>query len=198
MAVSIMIPINRMVFKRSIVPFVLVSLIAVYVPQMKGGVPDPHNPGLVADISHLIDVDEYEKHVAFQSAFSFIPLGSPPGSSKAVLSRTHKAVAYELSVRYVLGEDGLMADTGNQDVPVYSAGNGTASIPPFPLENLIAFFKDFEYNHVQDTTRIDPVTMMGLVPVMLVPGVYIMALFRIKQTHGKKKHILIYDKRIIA
>jgi hypothetical protein len=194
--VRIMTPANRGILNWNLIPFALVSLIALYVPQMVEGFYAYHNPERIAEPRYLIDPAEYEKHADFQASFSFMPLGVGEDRGRAYADQ------HELRYRrYVLGEDGLITDTGGKTPSSrdrYEAYEDT-EIPPFPLENLIAFLKDFEHTFSDDSSRIAAINMLGLVPVLLVPGVYIVTLFGRKQNHGKKRNIFIfYDKRIAA
>jgi hypothetical protein len=71
-------------------------------------------------LANLPTALEYQKHMVYQSAFSFLPLGADAG-------------AY---ISYYLGEDGLIAGAGN-------TGAIGWEIPPFPLERLTEFLIDY-------------------------------------------------------
>jgi hypothetical protein len=204
--VRIMAPANQGIINRTFIPFALVSLMSIYIPQMIEGIYAYHNPELIADHRYLIDPAEYEKHAAFQASFSFIPLGTKGDLSQAQPDRDrfYPNQPYEFRYgRYLLGEDGLIADAGGKinsdNDPVYYEVYTYKDIPPFPLEKLITFLKDFEHTYMKDTSQIATINIMGLVPILLVPGVYIIVLWGLKQNHGKKKNSLVYhDKRIAA
>ena len=176
---------NRRASNGTVIPFALVSLMALYIPSMMG-IQAYHAPGPVADPRYFIDPADYKRHLAFQESFSFIPLG---------LSRSDEDSRLGYA-RYRLGEDGLIAGSG-EHTSMYPLDENR-EIPPFPLEDLIAFLRDFKYTGPKNTSHIPGIPMMGLVPILVVLGVYSMALFQVTQ-QGKHKHLLVYhDKRIAA
>ncbi|MDR2485121.1 MAG: hypothetical protein LBD55_06980 [Treponema sp.] len=176
---------NRRAGNGTVIPFALVSLMALYIPSIMG-IQAYHAPGPAADPRYFIDPADYKRHLAFQRSFSFIPLG---------LSRSDEDSRLGYA-RYRLGEDGLIAGSGEY-ASMYPLDENR-EIPPFPLEDLIAFLRDFKYTGPKNTGHIPAIPMMGLVPVLVVLGVYSMALFQVTQ-QGKHKHLLVYhDKRIAA
>jgi hypothetical protein len=115
MQVRIMAPANQGIINRTFIPFALVSLMSMYIPQMIEGIYAYHNPALIADHRYLINPIEYEEHAAFQASFSFIPLGTKGDLSQAQpdRDRSYPNQSYECRYgRYLLGEDGLIADAG--------------------------------------------------------------------------------------
>jgi hypothetical protein len=200
MPVRIMEATNWGRINRTLIPFALASLAALYGPQMSEGLRTYHDPGFIADPRYLIDAAAYETHAAYQVSFSFIPLGRGPEPSLPVVNYR----------QYRLGEDGLIAEefsTGAEgDPPPSLAGEypyGEPVIPPFPLEDLIAFLEGFshttggELNGVT-ALRIISLSMLGLVLFLMAPGVYRRGLRWYTQRAGKKKHILVYNEKRIA
>lgn len=115
------------------VPFVLVSLMALYIPSVKNEATEGGGAG-ATDSRYFVDAAEYESHLAFQSSFSFVPLGTVSPADRS--ARAGYA-------RYRLGEDGLIADADRDALPAPQGENPAA--PPFPLAGLIAFLTDFKY-----------------------------------------------------
>jgi hypothetical protein len=68
-------------------------------------------------LANLPAASDYEAHMAFQSSFSFMPLGRGSGQY----------------MEYILGEDGLIAGIFESDI------KNQWEIPVFPLERLIEF-----------------------------------------------------------
>ncbi|MDR2519072.1 MAG: hypothetical protein LBD13_06635 [Spirochaetaceae bacterium] len=120
----------------SALPFALVSLMALYIPSMED-MQAYRAPGALGDNRYFVDSADYERHLAFQRSFSFVPLG---------LSHTDMPDPSGYA-RYSLGEDGLIADPKADSGVVPQ--DEDREVPPFPLEDLIGFLKDFKYAPVK-------------------------------------------------
>ncbi|MDR0628081.1 MAG: hypothetical protein LBG24_00245 [Treponema sp.] len=184
-------PINR-----TILPFALVALVALYGPWLYEGLHAYHDPGFIADSRYLIDTGVYENHARYQASFSLIPLGSgkdldhpqrgdPPGS-------TYR--------QYRLGADGLIAGMGGYE-QVLSPDDDPV-IPPFPLEDLIAFLEGFRHTGGGQPSRMKMLTvtslnMIGFLVLLMASGVYSTVLSWFKQT-GKKRNSMVYNEKRIA
>ena len=109
-----------------LLPFALISLIALFLPQTTPVLNSPIDP------SYLISQEEYERHMAFQSSFSYRPMYNDQTSFQA-LNQTEY-------LRYYLGDDGLIAGSiENRDE------NGLSETgQSFPLEKLMDFL--IKYN----------------------------------------------------
>ncbi|MDR2150705.1 MAG: hypothetical protein LBO67_07850 [Spirochaetaceae bacterium] len=110
---------------RLVMPLSAVVLLALFIPLV---VSEP--AALIEEFdfispASLIDPIEYEAHAFFQSTFSLFPLGT------SITER--KEQQYK---RYALGSDGLIA--ASEDTALSYA------IPPFPLEALMGFLKNYQ------------------------------------------------------
>ncbi|MDR2535594.1 MAG: hypothetical protein LBD29_06130 [Treponema sp.] len=164
-----------------ILPFALVSLTALS-PLIERTY---HAPGPLADPRCFVNAEDYTKHLDFQRSFSFIPLRLSNADEQNKLSYT----------QYVLGEDGLItqsAELGSEDYYYKKA-----EIPLFPLEDLIAFLRDFKHTDTQDTGLVFMIIMKVLIPVLLVLGEYMM-IVQIRPQREKKTFLVYNDKRIAA
>jgi hypothetical protein len=168
-------------FSRLMAPFALASLASLFLPSLilaaghgagrGNGLPSQAEPP-----GEVISPKEYEAHVAFQASFSLKPFrtgGETPDPGPYL--------------RYHRGIDGLIGD--------YSAleDAGAGEIPPFPLEDLMDFLARRKYAPAPANTPEDRL------PVFAVLLLCIPVFLQMRQKHGKKKGILIYnDKRIAA
>jgi hypothetical protein len=122
-----------------------------------------------------LNAGHYREHAAFQQAFPYAPLdaGGAP------------------YLRYVLAGDGLI-DGNNSGEPVFE---DPATIPPFPLDSLIAFLEDYAY------TDIGPVSFDEgeLICPFVVLGLCVPLLFRDRRERRIRGQLSMYiDKRIAA
>lgn len=131
---------GRSIRNGSVVPFAVVSFMALYAPIG----PVYHEP----EPYRSLDAADYERHLAFQRSFSFTPLSH---------ERTGE---YR---RYRLGEDGLIS--GVSPYP-----QDEAEIPPFPLETLIAFFNDFKHTDMRKSKPDLALIIPSLSLLLLTPG----------------------------
>ncbi|MDR0723515.1 MAG: hypothetical protein LBF75_12140 [Treponema sp.] len=184
-------PINR-----TILPFALVALVALYGPWLYEGLHAYHDPEFIADPRYLIDTRVYENHAQYQASFSVIPLGSSKD-----MDHPQRGDLLELAYRqYRLGEDGLIAGMGGHEQTL-SPDDGPV-IPPFPLEDLIAFLEGFRHTGGGQPSRMKMLTvtslnMIGFLLLLMVPGVYSTVLSWFKQT-GKKRNSVVYNEKRIA
>jgi hypothetical protein len=176
-------PINR-----TILPFALVSLAALYGPWLYKGLHAYQDPGFIADPRYFIDAGAYENHAWYQASFSVMPLGSsqdPPGS-------TYR--------QYRLGEDGLIL--GPEGYEQTRSPYDDRVIPPFPLQELIAFLEGFRHTEGGAPSRMRMLTvtslnMIGFLLLFMASGLYSKVLSWFKQA-GKKKNSVVYNEKRIA
>jgi hypothetical protein len=184
-------PINR-----TILPFALVSLVALYGPWLYEGLHVYHDPGFIADPRYFIDAGVYENHARYQASFSLMPLGSSKD-----LDRLYRGDPPELTYRqYRLGEDGLIASIGGYEQTL--APDDDQVIPPFPLEDLIAFLAGFGHTGGGEPSRMKMLTvtslnMIGFLLLFMASGLYSTVLSWFKQA-GKKKNSVVYNEKRIA
>jgi hypothetical protein len=103
-----------------LLPFGLLAITALFLPSGYGG-PSPVDSGF------LISSEDYNRHIAFQKSFSYIPL------NQELNTFGQNALINQDYLRYYLGEDGLI--TGNDAY----APSEDSEAPPFPLEKLMDF-----------------------------------------------------------
>jgi hypothetical protein len=184
-------PINR-----TILPFALVSLVALYGPWLYEGLHAYDDPEFIVDPRYLIDAGAYENHAWYQASFSLIPLGSSQD-----LDYPHKGDPPGLTYRqYRLGEDGLIAGMGGYEQTLSPDDNQV--IPPFPLEDLIAFLEGFRHTGGGSPSRMKMFTatllnMIGLLLLCMASGLYSTVLSWFKQA-GKKRNSVVYNEKRIA
>ncbi|MDR3167352.1 MAG: hypothetical protein LBT93_05360 [Treponema sp.] len=165
--------VNRRFSPGIVFPFALASLFSFFFPLVSG-FSGPSYPEL--GTFSLVSPSEYEEHIRFQRSFSVTPLGNRGRADYT---------------RYIRDEDGLIAA-----VPAEPGGapvKGEGRIPPFPLENLMAFLENAG-------TAGEAYSAPGdLFPACLVLLAGIPVLFSLRRGNRKKKKILVYqDKRIAA
>jgi hypothetical protein len=134
-------------------PAVFLSLLApLFFPSLTSS---PKEVQAVSDPRFLVSQADYEAHIAFERAFSRMPLGSnSPG---------------EGYFRYYLGDDGLIA--GSEDEG-YDGGR-EEEIPSFPLENLMEFLLQYK----NSAGELVPVQCEEWIPAVLFLVVLISAFF---------------------
>ncbi|MDR2632689.1 MAG: hypothetical protein LBC51_03585 [Treponema sp.] len=184
-------PINR-----TILPFALVSLAALYGPWLYEGLHAYHDPGCIADPRYFIDAGAYENHVRYQASFSLMPLGSAQDLSGSPLG-DRPGLTYR---QYRLGEDGLIAGQGGYEQTLSPYDEQV--IPPFPLQDLIAFLEGFRHTEGREPSRMRMLTftslnMIGFLLLLMASGRYGRVLSWFKQT-GKKKQSMVYNEKRIA
>jgi hypothetical protein len=123
---------------------------------------------------YLPTASEYEAHMAYQSSFSYLPLGININAGEYV--------------SYHLGEDGLIAGTGKAGI---IAG---WEIPPFPLEKLTEFLLDYSNRPEGSSPVSKELISMVLILLACIP-------LRQKAGDGRSKTIkdsVVRYKRIAA
>ena len=110
-----------------LLPFGLLAISALFLPSGFGG---PSRGPSPIDSGSLISTEDYNRHIAFQKSFSFMPLNMGDSEQEALIKKDY--------LRYYLGEDGLIA--GNDAYAV----SEDSEAPQFPLEKLMDFL--VEYN----------------------------------------------------
>ncbi|MDR3115413.1 MAG: hypothetical protein LBU25_07830 [Treponema sp.] len=184
-------PINR-----TILPFALVSLVSCYGPWLYAGLHAYQDPGFIADPRYFIDPGIYENHARYQASFSVIPLGSNKDPD-----RPQRGDPPGLTYRqYYLGEDGLIAGTAGYEQTL--APGDDQGIPPFPLEELIAFLAGFRHTGSGEPSpmrmfTVTSLTIIGFLLLLMASGLYGTVLSWFKQV-GKKKNSVIYNEKRIA
>ena len=86
------------------------------------------------DLAHIVNAENYYRHLAFQRSFSYRPLGPGWDDDEGFLS-------------YSLGEDGLIFDSG-------SYLEEAAEFPPFPLETLMGFLIHYNENGLYESLNL--------------------------------------------
>jgi hypothetical protein len=112
-------------------PAVLLSLLA---PRFFPSLSYPKEAPAVSDPRFLVSPADYEDHIAFERAFSRMPLGSDSRDSRDSGNPLEEGYFH-----YYLGEDGLIAGTEDER---HEEGEDP---PSFPLENLMEFL--LQYNN---------------------------------------------------
>jgi hypothetical protein len=110
---------------RFVIPFCIAVLLALLIPVL---VPEPAlliNKFDLISADTLVEQADYEAHAFFQSSFSLFPLGTALEERKEQLYK-----------HYILESNGLIAASENSGI--------TYDIPPFPLETLMDFLKDYQ------------------------------------------------------
>jgi hypothetical protein len=184
---------------RTIIPFALVSLVALYGPRIHDGLYTYQDPGFIADPQYFVEGRVYENHAAYQVSFSLLPLG---GGVDLAYPNGDEGVAERNYQQYRLGEDGLIAGTSGYDQTLSLMHYNDQGIPPFPLEDLIAFLEGFRHTEGGNPRHIRILTIascntIGLALLLMASGLYSTVLSWFKQS-GKKKHGLVYNEKRIA
>ena len=163
-------------FRFPILVFALCSLSALlfflffpwFSPELIGNSP--------VNIDNFPLASEYEEYMAFQASFSLVPLFPNQGE--------HLYAEY---LQYILGEDGLIAET--------ALSLSAWEIPPFPLEKLTCFLLDYN-NKTLDAPQ--PIILKDWIIVSLILIFCIPFTQKAKKRHSKNKTPLIRDPRIAA
>jgi hypothetical protein len=193
-------------FTRAVIPFTLAAFLALALPDTLGLISYREPSGYLKD--HLIQASDYEAHLAFQTSFSFTPLGED--------RETGVGGGY---LQYQLGDDGLIA--GAKDYAGYLTG--TASLPKardgtvaadinggthviqeknvgdfdrfsqFPLKRLMDFLSESEHNE-KNIVEAGSDTR-DMLPIALLIAPCILALFNIGQKRYRKKNMLVYSEK---
>ncbi|MDR2446866.1 MAG: hypothetical protein LBD58_06195 [Treponema sp.] len=171
-------------FTRAVIPFTLAAFLALALPGALGLTAYCEPSGYLKD--HLIQADDYEAHLAFQTSFSFTPLGED--------WETGTGGGY---FQYQLGDDGLIAGTkgyGGASSSVQEKNVGDFDqFSRFPLENLMDFLSESEHNEQNSVkTGIEARDMLPIASLILP---CILALFNIGQKRCRKKNMLIYSEK---
>ncbi|MDR2101424.1 MAG: hypothetical protein LBP43_02520 [Treponema sp.] len=176
----------------TVFPFALASLFSFFLFPLVSGSPGPAYPD--AGAFSLVSPAEYEEHIRFQISFSVTPLGNRGRADYT---------------RYIRDEDGLVRAVSGDTRGISLEAEG--GIPPFPLENLMAFLGNAATAGSSAGSTSDTGSTGGntggkkyspprdIFPVCLVLLTGIPVLFSFRQGNRKKKRILVYqDKRIAA
>ncbi|MDR2397195.1 MAG: hypothetical protein LBD74_00370 [Spirochaetaceae bacterium] len=179
-------PVNR-----TVLPFALAVLIALYGPWLYEGPHAAEDRGLITDPQYLLDERNYEAHARYQASFSLLPLQA---SMAMDYPRELGAWPYH---SYRVGEDGFITqEEVSEDLEPPPA------TPPFPLAELVAFLEGFSYtpegvpSHITMLT-VTALTIGGFLVFLMAPGLYSTVLSAFKQT-GKKRNRVIYNEKRIA
>ncbi|MDR0374925.1 MAG: hypothetical protein LBH85_04300 [Treponema sp.] len=186
-------------FTRAAVPFTLAAFLALALPDTLGLASYREPSDYLKD--QLIQASDYEAHLAFQTSFSFTPLGEE-----------RKAEVDNGYLQYQLGDDGLIAGanyagylTGTPGLPKARNDSGGAGViqekndgdferfPQFPLENLVDFLSESEHNE-QNSVKTG-IETWDMLPIALLILPCILALFNIGQKRYRKKNMLIYSEK---
>jgi hypothetical protein len=170
-------------FPRIVLPFALASLFALFLELPASEPAASGYAGIMGEGAPILSPADYAAHLAFQSSFSLRPLGAIPDPS----ANAGSDAAYPY-LRYILGDDGLIAGSA-----AYDGFPETGEAPPFPrdMERLMEF--------LGGNTQPRRHTPGDLIPVMLVLVLGILPLFSIGKKYRNKKSLLVYtDKRVAA
>jgi hypothetical protein len=182
MPVPIITVIGRRLISRSIIPFGIAALLAVFLPShLLSELPDVqesnayNDMGTFNDPRYLIDESEYEEHIAFQSNFSLTPIFSSDGKADEGI---------EGYMRYYLGDDGLIAGT-----KAYDANNKNVDSTQFPLKNLMDFLGNSDHTYKNEISTQEVFSAC----IILLLG--LLSLFNIGRKRGKDKMLEHNEKR---
>jgi hypothetical protein len=133
---------------------------------------------VAADPRYILSREEYEEHMAFETSFSFMSLGTENAGNSY----------QEGYFRYRLGDDGLIDGLKEQS---YLAGE---SIPPFPLEKLMDFL--LEYNN--NPGGVPPAQLKDWIFLVLILTICVPGRLGTGSGYGKKKKTAFLRDRQIA
>jgi Ca2+/Na+ antiporter len=166
-----------------LLPFGFLAVTALFLPSGFDG-PSPVDDGF------LVSPEDYNRHIAFQKSFSFVPLNIGNSEREALINKDY--------LRYYLGEDGLIA--GN-DAYAVSEGN---EAPPFPLEKLMDFLVKYNKLVTGEPAGFEKppgepavTTLKEWISVAFIFAFCLLDIFR-PRIISKKKIPVIGDKRIAA
>ena len=165
-------------------PFTLASVAAIGIPFVTRASPQMP-PRLFSSAQNKgipdVDADEYERHFNFQKTFSLRKLGGAGNEDSAYIG-------------FETGSDGLLYPAaGNTPAGTEIAG-GVSGIPPFPLEELIAFLNG-EDGEALVTQGLD---VSGLIAVMLALLLYIPNFSFALYGNGKKERDTLYISQSVT
>jgi hypothetical protein len=164
---------------RIMAPFTLAALVLLLAPGAR--IPHASSRDWTGWKSPLpLNAEAYSAHVAFQRAFSLMPLGTP------FPLETDPAQDY---LRYSLAEDGLIDGAAPGESVDSDESVDSFEIPPFPLEGLIDFFTNYSYTDPGTETN-------GLLCLLIVLGLGGSLIFRDRRR--PLKLAMYMDKRIAA
>ncbi|GHU65761.1 hypothetical protein FACS189447_05290 [Spirochaetia bacterium] len=166
------------VFQPSMMAFEAAAIIALAFPIFYSGPYSGSAKGEgVGDFSNLVLPEDYAEHMAFQTAFSLLPLDRKGGGEY---------------FRYSLGEDGLIANT-EAALPINQIA--TQEIPPYPLEKLTDFLL-YSENKVIPAPGTQLKDWISVFLIMIVS--FPIRFSKENQEGKKKKPDLLRDRRIAA
>jgi hypothetical protein len=169
-----------------LLPFGILAIAAFFLPSGFDG-PSPVDSGF------LVSAEDYNRHIAFQKSFSYMPL------NQEQITFDRNALIQNDYLRYYLGEDGLI--TGN-DIHAVSVDSDA---PPFPLEKLMDFLVKYnklvtgESDGFEKPQANKPVaiTLKEWISVVFIFAFCLFDVFRLRII-PKKRIPIIGDKRIAA
>jgi hypothetical protein len=159
-------------------PFTLASVAVIGIPLVTQASPQtlPHlftpDPGKGIP---ALDADNYKRHIDFQKTFSFRKLGGAGNEDSGY-------------VGFETGSDGLLYPAAGNTPVGTGIVSGVSGIPPFPLEELIAFLNREDGGAVV-TQGLD---VSGLIAVMLALLLYIPNFLFALYGNGKKERNKLY------
>jgi hypothetical protein len=171
-----------------LLPFGLLAISALFLPSGFDG-PSPIDSGF------FISSEDYNRHIAFQKSFSFMPLNMDNSEREALINKDY--------LRYYLGEDGLIA--GNDAYALSEDGEA----PPFPLEKLMDFLVKYNKLVTGESAGFEKppgkpqankpavTTLKEWISVAFIFAFCLLDIFR-PRIVAKKKIPVIGDKRIAA
>jgi hypothetical protein len=166
----------------AVLPFGLAAVLSLVLPRvLDGGLAVSAPAGEVGVAGDYLGMrEDYENHLAFQSSFSFRPLGNSLGDSPGA--------GY---VRYHLDPEGLIVE--DADTPRGVNAGGPAGEGAFPLEELLAFLGTYQNPGTFAYTGGEIASALTALLLGLP------ALFRPGRRRRKKGSLYMYsDKRVAA
>jgi len=167
-----------------LLPFGVIALISLFLPRSL-----PEGNVSLLDPVYFVSREEYEKHMAFQSSFSYRSMNHEFNSG---------ALNEAEYLLYYLGDDGLIAG----DVPFNNPEGG--GVPQFSLETLMDFLVEYNKHFTggsseQKEKRNAPLVfeLMELISVTIIFALCLLDFLR-PGIAPKKKEPFVGDKRIAA
>jgi hypothetical protein len=175
---------NRRRITLAALPFTLASVAAIGMPFVRQAnpqmlprlfTPDP-GKGIPA-----VDADNYKRHIDFQKTFSFRKLGGA----------VNEDLAY---AGFEVGGDGLLHPAAGNTPDGTGIGGGASAVPPFPLEELIAFLNEEDGEAVVS----QDLDVGGLIAVMLALLLYVPNFSFTLYRNGKKERNTLYISQSVT
>ena len=166
-----------------LLPFVVVSLLAISFPRIFPGFSPQHENTALINPRYLVSADDYYRHMAFQRSFQYRSL------NHQISSGFDNPFYLDAYLRYYLEDDGLIS--GNIS-PAFSLREDTA----FPLETLMVFLVNYDWQPAAQPAG-NVINLVELISLLLILTTCIMDAIR-PMVLPRKKIPVFRDKRIAA